>query len=282
MKTPRILSLAALLIGPLHGRDTAPEAHAQKPAQDFRVLSESTVRLPDGGSVTFKQVEPPPFVPKPKAPAVLEQVEELTLEQLAELQRHASVVLSISASVHDGGFTVLRWTSGDSPRVLAVCNVDFRHLAGLGNLETAVADYFIIMGIGADASPLTAAEARAAKTLPADDWPSFALLDGTQAQAADAQAPLAAMEALLEFYHAHQADLIAKYQQRETEAAARELAARNAPPPPPRQSVIHFWPLQPEQKAEIEAEARLRANPAPAAAGTTEQRREIQHAGGSK
>lgn len=59
------------------------------------------------------------------------------------------------------------------------------------------------------------------------------------------------MEALLDYFASHREELVKQRAQREADRAARELAARNAPPPPPRHSVIHFWPLQPEQRAAI-------------------------------
>lgn len=64
---------------------------------------------------------------------------------------------------------------------------------------------------------------------------------------------MTAMAALLDYFSAHKAELVALHAQRQAEAAARELAARNAPPPPPRHRVVHFWPLQPAQRAAIEA-----------------------------
>jgi len=66
------------------------------------------------------------------------------------------------------------------------------------------------------------------------------------------------MEALHDYFEANREMLMQQHAQREVERAARELAERNAPPPGPRHAVIHFWPLQPEQRAAIEQAERVK------------------------
>lgn len=162
--------------------------------------------------------------------------------------------MSISASVKSNGFTVLRWTCGASQRLQAMSNVDFRYLAGLGNLETEQASYILILSAGPDDQAMTDAEALAAQSLPVNGSASFALLSGSSAASqADASA-LDAMKALLDYFASHRNELIQRQARREADRAARELAALSAPPPPPRHSVIQFWPLQPSQRAAIQAQ----------------------------
>jgi len=141
-------------------------------------------------------------------------------------------------------------------RLHAVSNVDFRLLAGLGSLETEQASYFLILSAGRDDQPMTNEEVQAARLLPVNGAASFALVGSdttvlTSGSPADAAA-LDAMDSLLNYFDAHKVGLMQQYAQREAERAARELAALNAPPPPPRRSIIHFWPLQPAQRAAIQ------------------------------
>lgn len=102
---------------------------------------------------------------------------------------------------------------------------------------------------------MTDEELQAARLLPLNGAASFALVSSDSAAATsgspeDATA-LNVMESLLSYFDANKAGLIQQQAQREAERAAREAAALNAPPPPPRHSVIHFWPLQPAQRAAI-------------------------------
>jgi hypothetical protein len=160
--------------------------------------------------------------------------------------------LSVSASVHAGGLTVLRWTCQGQERLRAVSNVDFRHLAGMGILEKEKTLYTILMGLGIEDGPLSDEEALAAKSLPVDGTPGFALLSGIKVVTEEGQQAVVAMEALLDHYEAHRAELVAQFEQREVDRAAQELARQNAPPPGPRHAVIQFWPLQPAQKAALQ------------------------------
>ncbi|MBB5032889.1 hypothetical protein [Prosthecobacter vanneervenii] len=237
------------------GSITAQDAVSAAPV--YQVLSESTVQQKDGSSVTFLQVLPPVVSPQAKPPAAAFAV-PLTAAQEAVLSQvpvQETQMLSISASVHADGFTVLHWTCGTSQRLHAVTNVDFRALAGLGQVKTEQTDYVLILSAGPDEQNLTPAEAQAAQLLPADGGTAFALVADTTAIGPADQSALDVMELLLAYYDAHKAELMQQQAQRATDQAARELAARNAPPPPPRHSIIHFWPLQPAQRAAIQENA---------------------------
>lgn len=243
-------SISGLVVTAQQATDaSAPQATA--PA--YQVLSESTIQLKDGGSVTFQQVIPPAVTP-PVQPAPAATAPVLTAAQIqeaGEMTGRETQMLSISASVHANGLTVLRWTSGTSQRLHAISNVDFRFLEGVANLQTAQKDYFIILSAGVDEQPMSAAEMQVAQSLPQDAGAVFALAgDITPAGAADESA-LDAMSALLDYYDAHKDELVALKAQRDADRAARDLAALNAPPPPPRRSVVQFWPLQPAQRAAI-------------------------------
>ena len=98
--------------------------------------------------MTFQRIVPPPMpAPVVKVPLVL-TAEEAARQ--AEVEAKTPGVLSISASVHEGGITVLRWMCDGPERVAAVSNVDFRLLAGLGHVETAEHYYSLILAAGED------------------------------------------------------------------------------------------------------------------------------------
>ncbi len=243
MKYPPILILALLISGKIAAQ------------QVFQILSESTVQQRDGSTITFRQVVPPIIAPQAQAAAVA-PVSRLTTAEAAALSQmpvKESKVMGISASVHANGFTVLRWTCGESQRLHAVSNVDFRYLEGVGSWETVVADYMLILSAGPDEQAMTDAEARAAQSLPVNGSASFALANGSGPASPADESALDAMESLLDYFDSHREELIKLQAQREADRAARELAERNAPPPQPRHSFVHFWPLQPAQREAIQA-----------------------------
>ncbi len=246
MKHLHILILVLLTSGPIAAQQATAQAAATAPLQPvFRVLSESTVQNRDGSSITFRQVVPPAVTPQAQPAAVTPApgLSAAEAEALSQMPVKESKVLGISASVHANGFTMLRWTCGESQRLQAVSNVDFRYLEGLGSVETEQASYILILSTGPDEQALTDAEARAAKSLPVNGSASFALVSGSTAASPADESALDAMNSLLDFFDTHRADLVKLQAQREAERAARELAASLAPPPPPRHSIVHFWPL---------------------------------------
>ncbi len=246
---PYIVILALLTAGRIIAQETV--SGSVQPV--LSVLSESTVQQRDGSSITFRRVLPPVIAPQAQRAAVA-PVSALTAAQEAELSQmpvKELKVLSISASVHATGFTVLRWSCGESQRLHSVSNVDFRYLQGIGSWETAQASYMLILSASPDEQSMTAAEAQAAQSLPLNGIAATALVSGSPATGPADESALDAMESLLDFFDSHRQDLIKLHAQRETERAARELTARNAPPPAHRHSIVHFWPLQPAQRAAI-------------------------------
>lgn len=253
---PRQLPLFLLLAGLLPAQQPAAPP-AETPAHVFQVIEQITLPQKDGGSVTFKRVEPPAS-PFPAAPLPAPVLTSAELARQQELDAKSSVVISVSASVYPQGLALLRWSCNGAPALQAVSNVDFRWLAGLDHVETADTWYSLVMGAGAAADALPPEAASAAQYLPANGTPSFILFQPqgqVQVNFEDAQALQArvALQALMDHFAAHRAELIAQFAQRQAEAAAQALAARNAPPPAPQHSVTHFWPLQPAQRAAIEA-----------------------------
>ena len=180
MMNRSILYCVVFAAGRMSAQDSNPAVApiAEQGSQTaYQILSESTVQQKDGSSITFRQVVPP--VVAPQAQTVAATVPPLTAAQeaaLSQMPAKETRMLSISASVNAGGFTVLRWTSGSSQRLHAVSNVDFRLLAGLGSLETEQASYFLILSAGLDDQPMTNEEVQAARLLPENGAASFALV----------------------------------------------------------------------------------------------------------
>ena len=274
MKNSCILILLLLTGGQSAAQEVTAQAATTVAIQPvFRVLSESTVRQRDGSSITFRQVVPPVVTPQTQPAAAVPPAALTAAEaaSISDMPVKESKVLSLSASVHANGFTVLRWTCGESQRMQAVSNVDFRCLEGTGTLETAQTSYVLILSAGPDEQAMTDAEARAAQSLQGNGRASFALVSGSAAANPADEAALDAMNSLLDYFDTHRQELIQLQAQREADRAARELAERNAPPPLPRYSIIHFWPLQPAQRAavhaEVQREAEIKATARQKAAG---------------
>jgi len=249
----RHIILAGLLAGQGYTQE-APAVPQSKPAPlAFRVLQESVIRQRNGDTLTFKRVEPPVL---PVEAAVPVQQPVLTAAEAARAQRQEqkeSSFLSVSASVQADGRTLLRWWPANGGEGLqAVSNVDFRYLAGIGSFETEKCVYSLFMGIGPDEKPLAPELAALAQRLPADGRPAFVMPQAGKGRTPAELQAVAAMEALHDYFEANREMLMQQHAQREVERAARELAERNAPPPGPRKAVIHFWPLQPEQRAAIQ------------------------------
>jgi len=245
MKQP-ILILACLSAAVLQAQE-ADEAVTTQVARPRVVLEQTVVPQKDGGSVTFQKIVPPP----PPAPLVKAAV-VLTAEEMArleEIEAKAPAMLNISASVHEGGFTVLRWSCAGKGRLEALSNVDFRLLTGLGQVETKDHYYSLVMAAGADASELTSAQVLQKLALPEDGSPAFVMKDGKTAFTAEEELSVRGMQVLHDYFAANREALVPLHARQEAERAARELAERNAPPP--RHAVIQFWPLSAEQKVAL-------------------------------
>ena len=248
----RLITFTVLLAGQGYTQEAPAEPQSKPAPLAFRVLQESFIQQRNGETVTFKRVEPPVL---PVEAAVLAQQQIMTAAEAARVQRQEQKepsYLSVSASVQQDGRTVLRWWPADGGEGLqAVSNVDFRFLAGIGSFESEKCAYSLFMGIGPDEKPLAPEFAALAKRLPANSRPAFVMPQAGKGWTPAELQAVAAMEALHDYFEANREMLMQQHAQREVERAARELAERNAPPPGLRHAVIHFWPLQPEQRAAI-------------------------------
>ncbi len=249
---PRPLIIICLLahVAPLAGQD-AVDSRATSTTPPQVVLEQTVVRQKDGGTVTFQRIEPP-AVPAP----VMKVVPPLTAAELArqaQIEAKHPLLLAISATVHEGGVTVLRWSADSEERLAAVSNVDFRWLTGMSQVETETAFCTLVMAVGTDETPLTPEEALLVKALPVDGRPAFGLMPGKTALTAAEAAAVAGMEAVHDYLEANREMLAARHVKREQDRAARALEDEQARPKAAKQSVIQFWPLSAGQKTALRA-----------------------------
>ena len=201
----------------------------------FRILKQTVVRKNDGGTVTFNKVAPPvlpQLAPAPSPPLTA----AATLRQ-RELEGKNGGMLSISATVHAGGITELRWGLNGWTTLRALSNVDFMLLEGTGSVETADKYYTLVMGLGRDSQPLSPADAALAMTLPHDGRASFVLTENKTTKGANERQALEAMQTLHDWFGQNQIQVTQQHAQQ----LARRRALPKAPPPKPTNTVIHFW-----------------------------------------
>lgn len=174
------------------------------------------------------------------------------------------VFLMFSATVYEGGTTELRWEHHGRD-YHAWSPINFNYLTGIGDFETAEANYHYFMSIGneeraPDADPLAPTSPRRAADTPATvrpggymvrqaaSTPSAAAIStratADAASTESGEAAFALFDALHLHYRANEKDLKAAYQRRQTLDAARE-AYRREHPPVPRDTVINFAPFVP-------------------------------------
>ncbi len=172
-----------------------------------------------------------------------------TAEQIAadEARAHKrQEVIFLSATVYDRRVTELRLQAGQK-EVHAWSNVDFNHFAGMAELETEDALYWLVMSLGNESAQDATNDAQdSQKMAPAPDRFNASRADyfpaADQKEAVHTEAT-AALNALHSYYQANREQLAAAHAQRETERIAKERTLRESPPAP-KDTVIHFWPKQ--------------------------------------
>lgn len=209
---------------------------------EAKVLHQHTVRRPDGGTTTFKRIEPPP-VPAavvPRAPTSA----ELADWQKRKIQKH--VFISVSAEVHENGVTELWWQVSGSP-LRALSNVDFELLRGTGRFEWRGVSYSMFLMMGAPEMRVhrwKRITAPPAEVL-GEQRAAFHLTAGQEA-GADA---VLAMTALHEYFEANEARIRVEYTLAEAQRREAERLRKLLPPPGPTQTVVSFWPIQTQSPA---------------------------------
>lgn len=143
------LALTFLLMLFASAQDQGEGAKPAQPSIKFQVLEQKRIHLGNRSLFLNRVVPPvlPPAPPPPPAP-------ELTAAELEMVQRREgkeSKMLFLSATVYDRQVTDLRWwENGQRYRVFS--NIDFNHIAGMGEFETDSAVYWLLMGIGNESS----------------------------------------------------------------------------------------------------------------------------------
>lgn len=230
-----------------------------RPALHLRVLDGVEVKFPDH-SVFYHRVAPP-TAPVARVPVAVPVVPSLSLAESAAADARASkksAVLMLSATVYDHRVTELRWRSGNRD-YHAWSNLDFNYVAGKGEIETTDCVYFLIMGLGNETRESVAEwnrfapewERLAAEEGLAGQWETKTVPDlakfpaGRSTYLLSGEAPtddsLAALDALHRYFETHRLRLIADYDKRTAERAARAQWLKEHPPVP-QDTIINFWP----------------------------------------
>lgn len=200
------------------------------------------VSQPDGGSITFQQVSRPAVVQTRSQSVVPLTAEELAVQ--ARQEGKISEVISLSATVYEGGLTLLHCVVGDRAELRAMSKVDFRLFNGVGTVETESKVYSLVMVVGTEPSDAFPSERiTLAQQLSANQAAAFALMDESEPLTPGKQEVVEALQALHDHVEANGVRLTQLHAQRVAEAEAREIMRQNAPPPPPKHTVIQFWKL---------------------------------------
>lgn len=247
MNRKRFLCLGAIVIGLAFAPCAAPAgdetASRPLPLPSLQVLDR--VKIDSGPTaIIYDRVAPPPLL----APAVLQApAKAAPPERPAVIKEKESDALFLSATVYDREFTVLRW-SWEGHAYQAVSNIDFNYLAGLVTIETADSVFTVLMGLGNESREQLDSQRQngllgiASPPPVSVPRPACWLVFPDPATPVSAAA-LAGIDALHRYFEANKAALVAAFDQRQADQAARERAAETAPPPP-KETVIRFWPVK--------------------------------------
>lgn len=210
-------------------------------------------------SILYQRVAPPPSTETPAVPASTPPA-ELSPEIQEMIQRREGkrqATLFLSATVYDHQVTEIRWFDADPHRTFrAFSNIDFNHLAGLMELETADTVYWVFFGLGNETLEDVEAANRyatenglpaAVRQIPARETFSAARAEYRLAQEPSDPAPpasiLAALDDLHRHFDAHRAELAETYAAREAARLEHEARVRENPPVP-QDTVIQLWPVR--------------------------------------
>jgi hypothetical protein len=155
----RLLFLILLWLNAASGfaQETAAHAQTHPPLPPLQVIESLEVQR--GNKTTIYQRVVPPVRPAPTATPLPSARPSAAVPLTAEQQRQAAMkseTLLLMATVHEQRVTELCWQQrGREYR--AWSNIDFNHLAGVSEIETAETIYTLLLG----ASDITAAEAEA-------------------------------------------------------------------------------------------------------------------------
>ncbi len=232
------------------------EREANRPINrvEFEVLDEREAPGRDGGRLIVRRVTPPE-IPEREPEPVSDSLAELTDEERAIIEEYGltpvevrylgrfdfkwPVAFPLSATIYAGGITRIRWRH-EGMEYTAYSSIDFNHLRGVRGFDGPGGEvyYVLNMGIG-DA---------VRESLP-EDRPSLPEFDAGRAEyvvdVRDAavldDAITAPLDALHDWYEAHEPRLKIETQRREAINAAWERH-REANPPEVTDTVIHYWP----------------------------------------
>jgi hypothetical protein len=244
------------LLALLANRGLAQESTAPKTLPPLQVI-EGIVIEKDGRTITYQRVVPPVLPPKPAATPAPAMDPAQALALTAERQRRAAKkfeTLVLTATVYERRVTELRWHQ-QGREYRAWSNIDFNHLAGVSELETADHIYQLLFAV----TNQTAAQVEAlnrsitARGLPASvlkplppnivwnpERAEYQLMPEAAAVPAEVTTFL---DTLHTYYDANRQSLAALAIERAAEQAARAQWLKDHPPQP-KDTIVRFWPLK--------------------------------------
>lgn len=231
---------------------TKAEKKRQHPIQtvEWMVLEQKIYRIDDGKRNLILRRVAKPELSEPseeKAPpsyseedlAFMEEY-NLSLREFFYLDRYQGKehkVLSLSATVYDREITGIRWRH-EGRDYTAWSTIDFNHLRGVRQFETADKVYSLYMGIGEEDGDSAAELPELPATTPGQAEYFLETEDPELLEDDDIFAPL---DVLHVFYERNAELLEWEYERRQILNAARKRY-REAHPPDPEDTIIHFWP----------------------------------------
>jgi hypothetical protein len=228
-----------------------PATVPEKQPITFQVLKQRRIDLGDRALIVNRVV--PPVLPKAPPPPPPREMTPAEKERAQRWEHKEFKMLFLSATVYDRQVTDLRWREGGREhRVFS--NIDFNHIAGMGEFETETTVYTLLMGIGNESSEAVeafnqrAAEegwpARARKEMPPPETFSphrseYVVVED-DAEAVPSDEDFVVLDALHVYYDANKQQLAEQYAKREAENAARAQWLKEHPPVP-QDVVVNYW-----------------------------------------
>ena len=234
------------------------------------VISSVTVNV-GTHHVTIQRVEPPAPVAsignRSATPQAADATQTASQQQAAStasrsytapaaaLNRVRNEILSLTCTRYECGVTEVRWQSASGADYRVLSSIDFNYLRNTGAFTDGDRSYTVFMGVGTampvtmNASSRVAAAATLSAVMPPVDAATLAnvqqaglsryvTLASPEKSEADAYRGI---DALHRHYDTHKEELVAQWQQLESERTARE-AYEKEHPPQPKDTVIQFWP----------------------------------------
>ena len=232
--------------------------HSVRCAEETRTIISSSKVSAGTHSVTIQRIEPPreitSTIARLQTNIVSAASDKVSALPFSSTPTRAEV-LSLSCTRYECGVTEVRWQSAAGGEYRILSSIDFNYLRNTGAFTDGERSYTVFMGVGTAMAVTMNASGRmnlAAKQSPVAPPVDAGTLASVQQAGLSRYITLAApakteanafrgIDALHRYYDSHKAELIAQWQQLDTERIARDQYEKEHPPQP-KDTVIQFWP----------------------------------------